>query len=86
MKRIIIGLLKTLFVLAIIAVFALVVDYIRLSISYSFNKSKYVNSIEIQGNKDKYVPQGLAYNEEYDVVLQTSYNKSHKVSVKIIKD
>lgn len=81
MRKIIVGLLKLLLVLFIFLIIFIFVDYVRLNISYSFNKSKYIDSIDVQGNKDKYVPQGLAYSEENDIVLQTSYNKSKKVSM-----
>ena len=81
MRKIIVGLLKLLLVFFIFLIIFIFVDYVRLNISYSFNKSKYIDSIDVQGNKDKYVPQGLAYSEENDIVLQTSYNKSKKISM-----
>ena len=49
--------------------------YIFLNVSYHLNKDIFVETYDIQGNKDGYVPQGLTYSEKYNVILQTSYNK-----------
>lgn len=59
----------------------LILDYLRLNISYLINKSKYKETIDVQGNTNKYTPQGLTYSDKYDVVLQTSYNSKHTVSM-----
>ena len=64
----------------------LVIDYIRINVSYSINKDKYIESFDIQGNTNHYIPQGLAYSSLYNVVLQTSYNKEHDVSMLYITD
>ena len=58
----------------------LLIDYIRLNISYIIHKKEYIETINVQGNKGNYVPQGLAYSSKYDIVLQTSYNSKHKGS------
>ena len=54
----------------------LIIDYIRLNIFYIINKNNYTEIADIQGNKNKYAPQGLTYSEKYNVILQTSYNKN----------
>ena len=59
----------------------LIIDYIRLNIFYLINKNNYIETIDIQGTKEKYVPQGLTYSDKYDIVLQTSYNSKHNVSM-----
>ena len=64
----------------------LVIDYIRINVSYSINKDKYIESFDIQGNTNHYIPQGLAYSSLYNVVLQTSYNKEHDVSMLYVTD
>lgn len=64
----------------------LVIDYIRINVSYSINKNKYIETFDVQGNTNKYIPQGLAYSSLYDVILQTSYNKEHDVSMLYITD
>ena len=58
----------------------LIIDIVRLTISYNINKDKYIEQFDVQGNTSKYVPQGLTYSEKYDVALQTSYNTKHDVS------
>lgn len=63
-----------------------IIDYIRLNVSYSINKNKYIETFDIQGNTNKYVPQGLAYSSLYNVMLQTSYNKDHDVSMLYVID
>ena len=64
----------------------LFIDYIRINVSYSINKNKYIETFDVQGNTNKYIPQGLAYSSLYDVILQTSYNKEHDVSMLYITD
>ncbi len=58
-----------------------VLDVLRLVIHYQVQKKNYQDSFLIQGNTNQYVPQGLAYSNLYDVVLQTSYNANHHVSM-----
>ena len=70
---------KIIIILLFIVISALLIiifDYTRINVRYFINKDKYTESFNIYGNKDGYVPQGLAYNEKYDIVLQTSYSKS----------
>ena len=69
-----------------IILIALIIDYARLNIHYYLNKNIYDETFDIRGNKDNYVPQGLAYSSEYDIILQTSYNKKHTVSMLYVTD
>ena len=55
-------------------------NYARLNIRYLIHKKEYIDTFAIQGNTSKYVPQGLAYSDKYNIVLQTSYNGKHDVS------
>ncbi len=57
-----------------------ILNYARINIRYLIQKKNYKEEFSIQGITDDYVPQGLTYNKEHDLVLQTSYNKNHKVS------
>ena len=63
-----------------------IIDYARLNVSYSINKNKYVETFDVQGITNHYIPQGLAYSSLYNVVLQTSYNKEHDVSMLYVID
>lgn len=72
--------IKLLICIFIFIIFLLIIDYIRLNVSYNINKSKYIDTIKVRGNTNKYTPQGLAYSDKYDIVLQTSYNSKHNVS------
>ena len=58
----------------------LIIDYLRLNISYSMNKKNYQETFLIAGNTDNYIPQGMAYDEDKNIVLQTAYNKDDKAS------
>lgn len=58
----------------------LILDYLRLNISYLINKKNYSESFKIYGNKDNYIPQGMALNEDKNIILQTAYNKDNKAS------
>lgn len=62
----------------------LLIDYIFLNISFYI--SNYSTSFKVQGNKDNYTPQGLTYSKKYNIVLQTSYNSKHKVSMLYLID
>ena len=77
LKKIIKYILLTMLILLTI----LIINYIRININYYINKNKYEESFLIQGNKNKYTPQGLAYSKKYNIILQTSYNKNHHVSM-----
>ena len=59
----------------------MIFDYARLNISYFIHKKEYIEVFDVQGNKSNYVPQGLAYSEKYDIVLQSSYSSKHDVSM-----
>ena len=59
----------------------LILDYLRLNISYMINNNKYEKTIAVQGNTNKYTPQGLTYSNKYNLVFQTSYNSKHTVSM-----
>ena len=76
--------IKKILFLIIIILLVLVFDYIRINIRYFVNKSKYENAFKVYGNKDGYVPQGLAYSEKYNIVIQTAYSK--KVSKIFLTD
>lgn len=54
--------------------------------SIKFKKKDYKETWDVQGNKNHYVPQGLAYSNMYDILLQTSYNSNHKVSMLYVTD
>lgn len=72
------------FIVFLLLVF--IIDYVRINVSYFINKDKYIESFDIQGNTNHYIPQGLAYSSLYNVVLQTSYNKEHDVSMLYVTD
>ena len=78
--------LKWFCIFILFILFILLIDYLRLNISYYINKDSYVQVFDIQGNKGNYVPQGLTYSSSYNVVLQTSYNKKHDVSMLYVID
>lgn len=63
-------------ILILIALLILIIDYIRLNIFYIMNKNNYIEVADIQGNKNKYAPQGLTYSKKYNVILETSYSKN----------
>lgn len=71
-------------ILISILILILIIDYIRLNLFYIINKNKYIEVADIQGNKNKYAPQGLTYSEKYNVILQTSYNKNNTSMLYII--
>lgn len=75
-KKIIIGLL--------IIVSLFILNYIRIYISYIIGN--YKETINISGNKNKYIPQAITYSSKYNVSIQTSYNKKHEVSKIYITD
>lgn len=64
----------------------LVLDYIILNISHNMNRYKYEEVFDVQGNKNKYVPQGMTYSHKYNIVLQTSYSSKHEVSMLYVID
>ena len=72
--------LKVLVIIVCIIIILLILNHIRLNIHYLINKSHYKEVYNVQGNKDKYIPQGLTYSSKYNIAIQTSYNKKHKVS------
>jgi len=76
---------KVYFILLIIIIIILF-NYTRLIISYLVHNYEYVNSFPIYGNHNNYVPQGLVYSEKYNIVLQTSYNSKHTVSMLYVID
>ena len=69
-----------------IALLLFIINYARIYISYLINKKSYIETFDVQGNTSKYVPQGLAYSEKYNIVMQTSYNKNHDVSMLYVTD
>lgn len=66
--------------------FILIIDYLRINIFYQVSKNKYIEAFDIQGRKGGYVPQGMAYSSKYNVVLQTSYDSNHDVSMLYVID
>ena len=81
-KKILIGIGCFLGVLLIL----FILNYVRLNIAYQFQKKQFKESFETVGNKDGYVPQGMAYDETHNIVLQTSYNGKHKPSKLYVVD
>lgn len=69
--------LKYIFTIAIVPLILYALIYIHLNNAYFFNKNLYIETHNIQGNVNGYVPQGLTYSEKYNVILQTSYNKNN---------
>ena len=76
LKKFLLIIISLLFIILLI----LFLDYVRLNLTYLFQNDTYVESIPVQGNKNKYTPQGLTYSDKYNVVLQTSYHSKHEVS------
>ena len=74
MKKLIKCLIWTIFIFIIL----FVINYARINIYYFINKDNYTEYSKIEGNIDNYAPQGLAYSEKYNVILQTSYNKKEE--------
>lgn len=81
-QRILLGL--GIFLGSVLLIFIL--NYMRLNLSYLIKKSNYQSTFTIPGNKNGYVPQGMAYAKERNVVLQTSYNAKGKVSMLYVTD
>ena len=54
-----------------------ILDYIFLNVSYLKNKNVFIETFNITGYQNGYVPQGITYSDKYDVVLQTSYSKKN---------
>lgn len=69
-----------------VIILILIIDYIRLNIIYLKTKGDYKEVFDIHGNSGKYTPQGLTYSDKYNVVLQTSYNSKHTVSMLYVID
>lgn len=78
--------LKIIGFIASILLLLLIINYVRLNTTYILNQDMYNQALDVHGNNNNYVPQGLAYSSEYDVVLQTSYNAKHTVSMLYITD
>ena len=81
-KRII----KVLVLIIVICLSLFILNYIRINLSYSIHKKEYKDSFPVYGNTNHYIPQGLTYSDQYEVVLQTSYNSDHKVSKLFVID
>ena len=60
--------------------------YFSININYYSARKLYSEEYDVEGNKNKYIPQGLTYSEDYNVILQTSYNKNHEVSKLYVTD
>ena len=72
--------------LLLFAICALVLDYLRLNIQYLVYKHDYKDAFPVYGNTNQYVPQGMCYSDQYNVVLQTSYHGEHDVSMLYVID
>lgn len=70
----------------LLLLFLFLFNYLRINIFYIANKDKYIEVLDVQGNTNDYVPQGLFYQEKYNIVLQTSYNKNKKPSMLFVTD
>ncbi len=68
----------------ILAIFML--NYLRINIRYYLEKKNYMESFDVAGNTNGYVPQGMAYDRTNNVVLQTSYNGDGEVSKLYVTD
>ncbi len=79
-------LIKVIINITIIIIIFLIIDYARLNINYYLEKNIYTKTFDVRGNTNNYVPQGLAYSKEYDIILQTSYNSKHTVSMLYVTD
>jgi len=75
----------TLFILGLI-LFLFLLNYARIIIFYMYHKGEYQDAFPIYGNQNHYVPQGLTYSEKYNIVLQTSYQSDHDVSMLYVID
>lgn len=64
----------------------ILLDYMILNLSYAIGKNKHEHAFLTQGNTDGYVPQGMAYSEKYNIVIQTSYSSKHEPSKIFITD
>lgn len=65
---------KVLFIIVLVLLAIFIFDYIRINVRYFMYKNSYSKTYNVYGNKNGLVPQGLAYSEEYNVSLQTSYS------------
>lgn len=72
-------------IIGVIIAFILL-DYFIINISYNMDKYKYEEVFDVQGNTNKYVPQGMTYSKKYNVVLQTSYSGKNDVSMLYVTD
>ena len=70
----------------ILVILAVIIYALYFILSYQLNKNKYTTVAEIQGKINGYVPQGLAYSDKYDIILQTSYNTENNNSKLFIID
>lgn len=73
--------IKNFFRIILISIIIIIINYVRIIVSYKVNKNNYIEAFEIYGNKNGYAPQGLTYSEKYDIILQTAYNKKNDVSM-----
>ena len=78
--------IKRICFIILIVIGILVLDYLRLNVSYLIRKDKYIESFPVYGNQNNYVPQGLVYSNKYNIVLQTSYNSKHIASMLYVID
>ena len=84
--KIIKKIVKSILIVIGIIILLLLLNHLRLNISYLINKSHYKETYLTQGNNNQYIPQGLTYSSKYNISIQTSYNKKHKVSRIYITD
>ena len=72
------NILKIICIIIISIVALLIINDIRIILSYKLNK--YDEVLHIYGDSNYYVPQSITYSKKYNVILETAYNKKHKVS------
>ena len=78
--------LKIVLYIISILLILIIINYLSIIISYNIDKKEYKETIKIQGTTDNYIPQGLTYSDKYNVIIQSSYNKKHKISKIYITD
>ena len=66
--------------------FILLIDYGWIFMRYSAFKKDFQTSIPIYGNVKGFTPQGIAYSDSNQIVLQTSYNKDSKTNMLYVID
>lgn len=75
------------FIIIILTILGILfINFLRINIHYIINKKEYIEIYDIQGTREDYVPQGITYSQEYNIILQTSYNNKHNTSMLYITE